>query len=619
MMPDININYPLNFVFTPRNYAEETFDLYFRPGVSGTTYWAWIEVLPAGQTISLPVSLFASPQGFFTGGSRADTDQDGLTDGFELLVSKTNPTNQDSAVDLNSDADGDNLPYAAEWKLRTNPNVADNPLTLNNLSDNQQISGTGYVNLNISSLVPSSTTFSLVVDGVVSPDASVEKNGNQWRLVWDTNSTLNGAYTIQLQMQYPGEYGTFGLVRGPGKSVTVNNALTFDPLTKHIGDTLTINAWVNHFNSSDPVDIVVDFYDENNNHVGYDVMRPQQLLDEHGHGTGLWFIAGQYSPEDDANLPADQNIRAAFFEVAKLTQAKKDSGQRPSTQGAPAQQRTYTKEVSWTGDDFVVAWSWDTEAWKWGGMWRQDFSHKHRMIQNGVINIIANPALDNEYRVFPSPNAYGSSSTFSLLNSNDKTTLLNALAAPNSRNFLWFGHGSDWALSNGKGDDDFQGITHDEVEEALHNHKYGTEDGTPVRPNEGINQHPYRLVILIGCETDGVNWCNAFGITQKSSTVAEYQALQRKPRAIVLWETDVTAPEGAHLFNMTGRQALQHSKMAGALGVLFANWMANRPLNVCMDAFARKALEGNIFGIDKFRGMENYKIYGCQDLTRNGP
>ena len=132
----------LNFVFTPRNNTEETFDLYFRPGVSGTTYWAWIEVLPAGQTIAIPVSLFASPQGFFTGGSRADTDQDGLTDGFELLVSKTNPTNPDSAVDRNGDGqidaafsglannhvydsqedfEPDNLRNEAEYYLGTNP------------------------------------------------------------------------------------------------------------------------------------------------------------------------------------------------------------------------------------------------------------------------------------------------------------------------------------------------------------------------------------------------------------------------------------------------------------------------------------------------------------------
>ena len=99
----------------------------------------------------------------------------------------------------------------------------------------------------------------------------------------------------------------------------------------------------------------------------------------------------------------------------------------------------------------------------------------------------------------------------------------------------------------------------------------------------------------------------------------DYQALGLKPRAIVLWETDVWVPEGASFWNITGRQALQHSKMAEALGAFFANWMANRPLNICMNAFVHKALDGTILGIDRFDGMENYKIYGCQDLRRNGP
>lgn len=75
-------------------------------------------------------------------------------------------------------AGGDNLSYTVELKLRTNPNVTDNPLNMNNLINNQQVSGAEYVNLVISSPVSYSTTFSLVVDGVVSPDTFVEKNGD---------------------------------------------------------------------------------------------------------------------------------------------------------------------------------------------------------------------------------------------------------------------------------------------------------------------------------------------------------------------------------------------------------------------------------------------------------
>ena len=104
----------LNFVFTPRNDAEETFDLYFRPGVSGTTYWAWIEVLPAGRTIAILVSQFASPQGFFTGGSRADTDGDGQIDNFSELANN-------GVYDSEEDFESDNLRNQAEYYLGTNP------------------------------------------------------------------------------------------------------------------------------------------------------------------------------------------------------------------------------------------------------------------------------------------------------------------------------------------------------------------------------------------------------------------------------------------------------------------------------------------------------------------
>ena len=99
----------------------------------------------------------------------------------------------------------------------------------------------------------------------------------------------------------------------------------------------------------------------------------------------------------------------------------------------------------------------------------------------------------------------------------------------------------------------------------------------------------------------------------------DYQDRGLKPRAIVLWKTDVGVPAGAAPGNIIGRQALRHDKMAEALAAFFANWMANRPLNICMNAFVHKALDGTILGIDRFWGMQNYKIYGCQDLTRNGP
>lgn len=51
-------------------------------------------------------------------GKPQDTDGDGLTDAYELLVSKTNPNV--------ADTDGDGIPDAWEVLLGLNPNVSDN-------------------------------------------------------------------------------------------------------------------------------------------------------------------------------------------------------------------------------------------------------------------------------------------------------------------------------------------------------------------------------------------------------------------------------------------------------------------------------------------------------------
>ncbi|MCS1411520.1 MAG: hypothetical protein M2R45_04720 [Verrucomicrobia subdivision 3 bacterium] len=133
-----------------------------------------------------------------------------------------------------------------------------------------------------------------------------------------------------------------------------------------------------------------------------------------------------------------------------------------------------------------------------------------------------------------------------------------------------------------------------------------------------MNQHPYRLVILIGCETDGKEWCGAFGIPHETSTVVEYQALGRKPRALVLWQNTILVPTTQAPFGYA--DFVDHSNLASDLAVLFSNWMGNVPLNVCMQRFQAAALSRAGLGTRPgFDGMESWVIYGCEDLTRNGP
>ncbi len=120
-------------------------DLYYLASLSIGFYWERVGEVQAGKTNSIPASLFPANQGFFTSGSKWDADEDGLTDGYELLVAGTSPTNPDSAVDLDNDGvpesfldysdnlirdseddfDADGLPNLLEYYVRTNPHSSD--------------------------------------------------------------------------------------------------------------------------------------------------------------------------------------------------------------------------------------------------------------------------------------------------------------------------------------------------------------------------------------------------------------------------------------------------------------------------------------------------------------
>ena len=119
--------------------------MYYLSSLSIGFNWERVGEVQAGKTNSIPASLFPANQGFFTSGSKWDADEDGLTDGFELLVAGTSPTNPDSAADLDNDGvpesfldysdnlirdseedfDADGLPNQLEYYVRTNPHSSD--------------------------------------------------------------------------------------------------------------------------------------------------------------------------------------------------------------------------------------------------------------------------------------------------------------------------------------------------------------------------------------------------------------------------------------------------------------------------------------------------------------
>jgi hypothetical protein len=246
---------------------------------------------------------------------------------------------------------------------------------------------------------------------------------------------------------------------------------------------------------------------------------------------------------------------------------------------------------------FVVAWGSDIENQTFLGQ-------EDDMIMNGVVNILANPAGNNPYTMAPCCfwNQWDSpTSMFRYDTDSDKQILTNALAQ--NLYFFWLGHGGDSVLT---GDADKSNISPIDVQQALGNYQMRS---TPKHPQ--TNSHPYRLVVLNGCQTDSSQWSQSFGIgydqAGKTNYVPGYQAAGLSPRAFVGWATQNDAPGYPDVGGAV------HAAFGQALGALWGDWMGNFPLENCLDDFASYATNNAILN---FHGQGSWHISGCVDLQR---
>lgn len=104
------------------------YDILYTPDLQPGYYFRLCYRGATNQT-SFYFSKPQTPMAFFIATSAQDTDSDGLTDGYEVLVTKTSPTNPDSdgngTLDGAEDFDGDGLVNQDEFMLGTNPFKAD--------------------------------------------------------------------------------------------------------------------------------------------------------------------------------------------------------------------------------------------------------------------------------------------------------------------------------------------------------------------------------------------------------------------------------------------------------------------------------------------------------------
>ena len=506
--------------------------------------------------------------------SQVDSDGDGMSDDWEM-ANGLDPFTDDSMAD----PDNDGLPNLAEYVLGTNPHVADNPLNLSGITNGTTVSG--FAKLPIYGLLhPVGTpSINLYVNSNLTENAFISQAPDgQWQMNWDTTYLTNGTYQIQAGLQYK-DYASDGsqaVVFGQTKSVQVNNLMRFDSFTAKFADFLLINAQFATSNAT----FDVYLYDDDGNQLVY----ATDLTTTNSYISLYWDLTDGYG-----NQLSFGNVQAYFY----LHSQSASGNVRPHTPSSltPIPPQWFLKEAGNSGNNFAVAWGWDAYSTSFN-------NHRTSLMLDGVINFLGDPSDFSSYNLYPSANvAYAN--TFRYDSEADKKTLISALQSCN--NFFWFGHGSFSGIS---GNSKRSSLTPGEVSTALNNFSLYSTKKHPKTDN-----HPYRLVILNGCETYASLWSGAFGIdfspNGSTATTGQYLYAGRAPRAFVGWTDQIDVPDlpGWWQFDV-------NPEYSEALALLFYNWMQGNYLQYSLNQFASRAAQNGFSNADKF------KISGCSDLTR---
>jgi len=499
--------------------------------------------------------------------SQIDSDGDGMPDEWKVR-NGLDPMTDDS----DADPDNDGLPNLAEYLLRTNPHLADNPLYLG-VTNGAVLSGFAEIPLPSLNRGIDAQPMFLYVNGQLAASSFLSQGPDgEWFLNWNTVFLPNGTYSIKPAFQYKSESGS-GLVFGPEISVQVSNLITFDQMTSVFSDFLVIEGTLPVQNAS----FVVQLYDDYDNPLVYGnfsttnglIQLAWDLTDGHGNQIAFGSVHARFdvtlSGGGNGPSPQDSNPTTVWEWFLK--------GRTPGP-----------------GNTFVSAWGWDTYTYSFN-------NNTEQMMLNGVLNILGNPGDPNAYYLAPNANVpYAMAFRFD--NLSDKQTLLNALSQ--NQNFFWIGHGSYNGILGNK---DRADIGPSDIDNILHNNAYQSR---PNHPKE--DKHQYRFVVLNGCETYSSLWAGVFGIpfTSDMSTniVLDYQYTGQMPRAFVGFTDVIKIPFN---WDPTG---IGHSQYGLALGELWSKWMSGYPLDFCMDSFADTAL---YYG---YTGNDSWRISGCIDLTR---
>lgn len=531
----------------PSNYfGNDTFDYYLTDGRGGLS--------------RVSVSIL-----------EADADGDSMADEWEMLFG-LNPLSNDAQ----GDPDGDGLPNLAEFKLATDPRYADNPLHLDEIATGQAVSEYGRIPLALNSRIPK-LPVSLLMNGNIA-DASFQQGADGgWYFRWDTGYLTNGNYSIATSFQFDpdAQLPTPGRATSLEKTVRVTNEVIFDRINSEFSDIWFIDLTFAYT----PAEWRIELYDEDGSGLVY-----FDGTSTSGKVQGGWDLTAGGGQISFGNI-------LAYVYAAPAGQSLPALGDRAAAKG----KRWFTKQIpGGIGDKFVVAWGWDA----YGSGFNQ---RRENLMLDGVINIIGNPGLDDEYLLLPAANIpFGGAFRFD--DDTDKQLLKLALKSPEAGNFFWFGHGASDAI---QGNAKKATIDAGEIEQLLENKKHRSKP--PLYSYN--NRHPYRLVILNGCDTYSPDWANAFGFdfspAGTTNDVLAYIRQGRQPQAFVGWKEAVEVPPN---FDSTG-----HARYATALAYLFSNWMEGYLLEEGLRQYA------DYLFVLGYKGHRSWSVSGSASLFRSAP
>jgi hypothetical protein len=383
--------------------------------------------------------------------------------------------------------------------------------------------------------------------------------GNGWQMIWNTPVSLNGNYSVYAELDYASNNP---VVSNP-VSVTVNNIISFpNYFTQTFGNQMWIYA-----QTITNTAYQIDMYDENTNYLGSFT----GAADGNGVISFLWdltdgsgdtntstnfsgvFTVDTSSLADFSSGVSVQNstARPARFQASSLTHKTLAykigaNGATPDAGSSTSNTNNFWKESKWApNNNWVVAYGLFNsstslqladEEMILGGDGGADLGVLWTLDPYGTVGNLS----PGNY-----PNNPAASAVYTVQDANSASALLGYLASHTYENFYYFGHGNDHIIASYTG----YGLAQEQIANALVN--------VPLSYRVfHAAEHPYRFVMLDGCDTGAATFSEAFAIPAMVSSTNFFAAGGVESRAFVGFKSwkiaDITISNWGNYSQMTG-------------------------------------------------------------------